>query len=210
MRGLIYKDLSIFIKCLDKRTVVLGICATVLLFVQDKSYGSLLATIMLALVIGIQHTMAFANEEKASWKKYQLAMPVSNFSVVASKYISVICTSGISLLGSFVLNLISSIRNGYFDPNLWPASITAAIFIPIIWTGITMPLTYWFGFRSAQTMGVVLVLPMTYLMSYFEDTAGLPALADSTVSYVFTIGVLALLLFGASLCISTIGYARKK
>lgn len=73
-----------------------------------------------------------------------------------------------------------------------------------------MPLTYWFGFRSAQTMGVVLVLPMTYLMSYFEDTAGLPALADSTVSYVFTIGVLALLLFGASLCISTIGYARKK
>ena len=62
-----------------------------------------------------------ASDEKASWKKYQLAMPISNFTVVASKYVSVIYTVAISILGSIAFNSLSSIifqtlicLSGYF------------------------------------------------------------------------------------------------
>ena len=48
--------------------------------------------------------------------------------------------------------------------------------IPLLWTGICLPLTYWFGFRSAQTMGLIVVIPMFYFVKYFEDGPGMAAM----------------------------------
>ena len=44
----------------------------------------------------------------------------------------------------------------------------ASFIIPLLWTGICLPLTYWFGFRSAQTLGLFVVIPMLYFVKYFE------------------------------------------
>ena len=100
MRGLIYKDTSIFFKSIDKKLILIAVAAIVLLIFNAGIYAGLFASVMFAMTIGMQNIMSFASDEKASWKKYQLTMPISSFTVVASKYVSVLYTVAISILGS--------------------------------------------------------------------------------------------------------------
>ena len=136
-------------------------------------------------------------------------MPISNFTVVASKYISVIYTVSISVLGSIAFNGLSSIIFQNFDVLIWLFSIATAVIIPLLWTGVCLPLTYWFGFRSAQTMGLIVVIPIFYFVKYFEDGPGMATMVNSVYSYLLIAGIAAILIFGISLIISTVGYNHK-
>lgn len=209
MRGLIYKDISIFFKSIDKKLILIATAAIVLFIFNVGSYSGLFASVMLAMTIGMQNIMSFASDEKASWKKYQLSMPISCFTVVASKYVSVVYTVAVSVLGSIAFNALSSAIFQNFDMLIWVFSIAAAVIIPLIWTGICLPLTYWFGFRSAQTMGLFIGIPMFCFVKYFEDGSGMAAMVNSVYSYMLIAGIAAILIFGISLIISTIGYSRK-
>lgn len=119
MRGLIYKDFSIFYKCIDKKVIAIAVGFTALLIFSAGNYGGLMASIMFAMTVGMQNIISLAGDERAGWKKYQRVLPMSGFSVVASKYISVLLTLGISLLGSIVFNLLSGVISGSFDPAVW-------------------------------------------------------------------------------------------
>lgn len=210
MKGLIYKDIAIFFKSIDRKLIVIAAGAIILLMFNTGAYAGLLASVMLAMTIGIQNVMSFAVDEKADWKKYQLAMPVSAFSAVASKYLAVLCTLIVSLGGSVILNLLSSAISHDFNAVVWGASAVSSVLVPLLWTGICLPLTYWFGFRSAQTMGMLAVIPMFYLIKYFEDGAGFSAMTNSILSYVSVAGILVVVLFLVSMLISVIGYGRRK
>lgn len=210
MKGLIYKDITIFFKGIDKKLILIAVGAIILLMFNTGVYAGLFASVMLAMTIGMQNIMSFANDEKASWKKYQLAMPVNAISVVTSKYISVICTLAVSLAGSIIFNLLPSVAFRKFNVTVWGVSAAASLIVPLLWTGICLPLTYWFGFRSAQTMGLIVVIPMFYFIKYFEDGAGFSAMTNSILSYVVVAGIAAVILFIISMIISTIGYSRKK
>ena len=210
MKGLIYKDITIFFKGIDKKLIPIVVGAIILLMFNTGVYAGLFASVMLAITIGMQNIMSFASDEKASWKKYQLAMPVNAVSVVTSKYISVICTLAVSLVGSILFNLLPSVAFREFNVTVWGVSVAAALIVPLLWTGICLPLTYWFGFRSAQTMGLIVVIPMFYFIKYFEDGDGFSAMTNSILSYVVAAGIAAVMLFIISMIISTIGYGRKK
>ncbi len=210
MKGLIYKDISIFFKDIDKKQILLVIGVIVLLMVNTGVYAGLFASVMLAMAVGMQNIMSFASDEKASWKKYQLTMPINAVSAVASKYISVICTLAVSIVGSMILNLFPTIAFQSFNAVVWGASAAASLVIPLLWAGICLPLTYWFGFRSAQTMGLLAVIPMFYFIKYFEDGVGFSAMANSMFSYVVVAGIAAIVLFAFSMIISIMGYSRKK
>lgn len=210
MRGLIYKDFSIFCKGIDKKLIVIASVFIAVILCKAGNFGGLIASIMLAMTIGMQNVMSLASDEKARWKQYQMAMPVSSFLVIASKYISVICTLGISLLGSIILNLLSSIIYQHFDIAVWGLAIFAAIFLPIMWTGVCLPLTYWFGVQSAQTMGLVIVIPMFYLVKYFEDGSGFSAMVNSLSSYLLVTGIATVIIFGISMVVSVMGYNQKR
>ena len=136
MKGLIYKDITIFFKGIDKKLVLIAAGAILLLMVNTGVYAGLLASVMLAMTIGIQNVMSFASDEKAGWKKYQLAMPVSAASAVTSKYLSVICTLAISITGSILLNLLSCLVFRHFHAAIWGVSAAAALIIPLLWTGM--------------------------------------------------------------------------
>lgn len=209
MKGLIYKDITIFFKSIDKKLVLIAVGAIILLMVNTGVYAGLLASVMLAMTIGMQNIMSFASDEKASWKKYQLTMPVNAVSVVAGKYISVICTLAFSIVGSIILNLLASIAFQSFNVTVWGVSVAASLIVPLLWTGICLPLTYWFGFRSAQTMGLIVVIPMFYFVKYFENRAGFSAMTNSIFSHIIIAGVAVVILFIISMIISTIGYSRK-
>ncbi len=210
MKGLIYKDIAIFFKSIDKKMLLIAAGAIILLMVNTGVYAGLFASVMLAMTVGMQNVMSFASDEKASWKKYQLAMPVNAVSVVTGKYVSVVCTLAVSLAGSLLFNLISSVAFRMFDMMVWGVSVAVSVIIPLLWTGVCLPLTYWFGFRSAQTMGLVAVIPMFYLVKYFEDGAGFSAMTNSIFSCIVVAGVMVAVLFLASMIISVIGYNRKK
>ena len=210
MRGLIYKELSVFYKSLDKK--LLFIMAGVIVFLM---YGigettGLWASTMFAYVIAMQNIMSFVVDERAHWKKYQMAMPVNGFVVVVSKYISVVCTLAVSVLGSLLFNFLSCVVFQRFDPAAWRFSVAIAIAIPLIWAGICLPLTYWFGFQSAQIIRIIGIIPIVVLFSYIADTSGLSIVAGSLTPYIFAIFFVLLVFFGISAVISIIGYERRK
>ena len=210
MKGLIYKDITIFFKSIDKKLMLIAVGAIILLMVNTGVYAGLFASVMLAMTIGMQNIMSFACDEKASWKKYQLAMPVNAVLVVTSKYISVIYTLAVSLVGSVLFNLLSGIAFHEFNVIVWGVSTAVSLIVPLLWTGICLPLTYWFGFRSAQTMGLITVIPMFYFVKYFEDRAGFSAMTSSILSYAVVAGIAVIVLFIVSMVVSMIGYNRKK
>lgn len=209
MRGLIYKDFYLFLKSIDKRLIIIAIPAITILIMNMGIYAGLMTSIMLSITIGMQNIISFASDENVNWRRYQLALPISGCSIVASKYISVICTLAFSLAGSVVFSLMSSIFYGSFEINLFGLSIITAIILPLACTGICLPLTYWFGFRSAQTIGVLFVVPIFYFIKYFEDGLGFSAIPASTQSYLLIAGIITIVLFIVSFAISVLGYSRK-
>ena len=210
MKGLIYKDISLFFKSIDKKVILIAAGTIILLMFNTGVYAGLLTSMMLAMTIGMQNVMSFASDEKAGWKKYQLAMPVNAASVVISKYLAVVCTLAVSLMGILLLNILSSVAFRRFDALVWGISAAASILIPLLWTGICLPLTYWFGFHIAQTMGLFVVIPMFYFIKYFEDGAGFSAMTNIIPSYIAVTGIAAVILFILSMIISMMGYNRRK
>ena len=209
MRGLVYKDVQLFFRSIDKKLILIAAVAIALLLAKAGVYGGLMGSIMLAMTISMQNIMTFATDEKVDWKKYQKALPISNVSVIASKYLSVLITLVVSVLGSVVFSLASCLIHAEFDAMLLGLSVLSAIIVPLIWTGICLPLTFWWGFRSAQTMGLIIIIPIFYMIKFFEDGPGLSALPTSVSTYLIWICVAAVVIFLLSIVCSLLGYSRK-
>lgn len=199
-----------FFRSIDKKLILIAAGAIILLMVNTGVYAGLFASVMLAMTIGMQNIMSFASDEKTGWKKYQLALPVNAISVVTSKYIAVVCTLAVSLVGSILFNFLSSVAFRSFNTTVWGVSTAVSVIVPLLCTGICLPFTYWFGFHSAQTMGIIVVIPMFYFVKYFEDGAGFSAMTNSIFSYVVVAGIAVVVLFIISMIISMLGYNRKK
>lgn len=210
MKGLIYKELAVFFKSIDRRTLAIACGFTVLIMFSGGAYAGMLATVMFSMSVAIQNVLSFEADEKAGWEKYQRAMPVSAASVVAGKYISVVCTLALCLAGSVLFNLISSVLCRSFDAMAWGASLIIAVLLPLLWTGLSLPLTYWFGFRAAQTMGILAVFPVFYFVKYFEDGDGLSAMTRSIFACTAAAGVAAAALFLLSMLVSVAGYRYRR
>lgn len=210
MRGLIYKDVQLFFKSMDKKLILIAAAAIALLLAKAGIYGGLLASIMLAMTVSMQNIMIFATDEKSDWNTFQRALPLSNLAVITSKYASVLLTLGTSVLGSVVLFILSGMIHAAFDPVLLGLCVVSAVIVPLIWTGICLPLTFWFGFRSGQTMGLLIVVPVFYLIKFFEDGPGLSGMSAPISSYLLWIGLVVALLLPLSFALSLLGYAKKR
>ncbi len=126
------------------------------------------------------------------------------------QYVSVLLTIGLSVAASLLLYFVSGILYQSFDGTLLLVSILSVMMIPLIWTAICLPLTYWFGFRSAQAMGLLIIVPMFYLIKYFEDGPGLASLTDTLFSYIGGGFLVSIILFMLSYVVSVLGYIRKR
>ena len=100
MKGLVYKDFSLFFKGIDKKLIIMSAAAVGLLLIKTGIYPGLLATFIIAMTIGMQNIMNFSCDEQVRWKKYQLTMPVNPFLAVGSKYIFVLFTTGLGIAAS--------------------------------------------------------------------------------------------------------------
>lgn len=210
MRGLIYKELVIFYKGIDKKLILIAVGAIVLLMLNTGIYGGMFASVMLAMTIGMQNLMSFASDEKAGWEKYQLAMPVGAARAVAGKYVSVICTLAVSFVGSIFFNLLSGIAFRQFDLGVWGVSAAFSVLLPLAWNSINLPVIYWFGYRSSQILRMLVMFPMFYFIKGYEDGSGLSAMTSSVLSNIAVAGGVSILLFLLSMLISVAAYRRRR
>lgn len=210
MRGLIYKECSLFLKSIGKKEAALVAVLAVLLFVRTGPAAGLFMSVLFAMAVGIQHVLEFSADEQHNWKSYQMIMPVTGRQVVMSKYVSVLLTLVISIVISLILSLVSFLRFGSFDAALFYLTVLLAAVIPLIWTSFLLPVIYWFGFRYAQYAGLILVIPNVYFLNYLEDRSGITDFAKiSGINLFFIFGIL-ILIFGISYFISLLGYSRKR
>ncbi len=214
MRGMIYKDLCLFRRCLDVRVLLIGAVAMAILVAKQGVYAGMLTSIMLDMMVGALSVLVFEKEEKAEWGKYQRILPVSCGTVVTGKYTAVLLTALFSLAGSVALNLAVFAIYRTFLPEVLGLSALMAVIIPLLWAAICLPLCYWFNFQVSQYASIVLIFPLFFTVKNFED--GRWTVADVTV---LAGNPGSLLLFGAlslagllllSLALSAAGYCRRK
>lgn len=215
MRGIIYKDVCLFFRGVEKRMLLLVGAVLVLLAVKGGVYAGLLASIMLDMTVGIQHVQVYEREEKVEWEKYQRTLPVGGGTVVAGKYAAVLATVLVSLAGAVVFNLAAFALYGGFLPLVLVLSAVLAVVIPVTWAAVSLPFCYWLGFRTAQYASIVLIFPIFFLVKEFEDGAWTaPVLLSCVSGNAYVSMLLALAAAGAaflvSLAVSAAGYCCRR
>nr|WP_325301130.1 ABC-2 transporter permease [uncultured Oscillibacter sp.] len=214
MRGMIYKDLCLFFKGMDK--VVLAVLGGLLVLLGYKSgvYAGMLFSFALDMMVGILHLTALEKEEKTAWRSYQRTMPVGVGKVMAGKYAAVLLTVPVSVAGAVVSNLAAFAMYRTFWPEVLGLSILAAVALPPVFAVFSLPFYYWFGTQIAQFTSFPLAFLLFYAIKNFEDgwwtVSDLVSLTGNFPLALLT-GALSLAgLFLLSLALSAAGYCRRK
>ncbi|MCI9578737.1 MAG: ABC-2 transporter permease [Oscillibacter sp.] len=214
MRGIIYKDLCLFFKGIDK--IVLAVLGGLLVLFWYKSgaYAGMLFSFALDMMVGVLHLTALEKEEKTAWRSYQRTMPVGVGKVMAGKYAAVLLTVPVSVAGAVVSNLAAFAVYRTFLPEALRLSILAAVVLPPVFAMFSLPFYYWFGTQIAQFTSLPLAFLLFYAIKNFVDgwwtVADLVSLTGNLPIALLT-GVLALAgMFLLSLALSAAGYCRRK
>lgn len=214
MRGMIYKDICLFFRSVEKRMLAVAAVFLALTLGKGGIYGGLLASIMLDMTVGIQNVLVFEKEEKVEWAKYQRTLPLGGGKVVAGKYAAVLATLAVSLTGSVALNAAAFLLHGSFLLPVLALSMLLAVVLPVAWAAVSLPFCYWFSFQVSQYSSALLIFPLFFLIKNFEDgkwtvPARLPV-GGSLYGYL-AMGLLAVgAAFLASWAVSTAGYCRRR
>ena len=214
MRGIIYKDLCLFFKGIDK--IVLAVLGglLVLFWYKSSAYAGMLFSFALDMMVGLLHLTALEKEEKTAWRSYQRTMPVGVGKVMAGKYAAVLLTVPVSVAGAVVSNLAAFAVYGTFWPEVLGLSVLAAVAVPPVFAMLSLPFYYWFGNQIAQFTSLPQAFLFFYIIKNFEDgmwtVADLTGLVGDPVSLLL-LGTLGLAgLFLLSLVVSAIGYCQRK
>ena len=214
MRGIIYKDLCLFFKGIDK--VVLAVLGglLVLFWYESGAYAGMLFSFALDMMVGLLHLTALEKEEKTAWRSYQRTMPVGVGKVMAGKYAALLLTVPVSVAGAVVSNLAAFAVYGTFWPEVLGLSVLAAVAVPPVFAMLSLPFYYWFGNQIAQFTSLPQAFLFFYIIKNFEDgmwtVADLTGLVGDPVSLLL-LGTLGLAgLFLLSLVVSAIGYCQRK
>ena len=214
MRGIIYKDLRLFFKGIDK-VVLLVLGGLLILFAAESGvYAGMLFSFALDMMVGLLHLTALEKEEKTAWRSYQRTMPVGVGKVMAGKYAALLLTVPVSVAGAVVSNLAAFAVYGTFWPEVLGLSVLAAVAVPPVFAMLSLPFYYWFGNQIAQFTSLPQAFLFFYIIKNFEDgmwtVADLTGLVGDPVSLLL-LGTLGLAgLFLLSLVVSAIGYCQRK
>ena len=213
MRGMIYKDLCLFFKGIDKWILAVLGGLLVLFVVKGGVYAGMLYSFALDMMVGLLHLTALEKEEKTDWGNYQRTMPVGVGKVIVGKYAAVLLTVLVSVAGALVCNLAVFAVYRTFLPEVLGLSVLMAAAIPPAWAALSLPFYYWMGNQVAQYTSMPLAFLLFFAIKNFED--GKWAVADLTflsgnLASVLLVGLLALAgMFLLSLALSAAGYCRQ-
>ena len=197
MGAMIQRELGRFARSLDRRLLLLGAVGIALLLWVTGAYGGFFGSVLLAMVIGIQNLLCLRDAEKANCPR-----------AVVCQYFSVAGTAALSAGCSVLCSVLSAVCTGVLQLWLFQLSLWSAVLIPLLWAGICLPVFYWFGFCRAKAAGMVLVIPVFYLVKLFEDGPGFSALPPDLPLQLPLISAAAAVLFVGSLLLRLLGVRR--
>lgn len=187
---LTYREMQIFSKGINWRILLLAAGVITLLLWTTGHYGGLFGSILLAMIIGIQNILCLRGSEGKR-----------SLSGIIAKYLSVAVTVVISVVGSILCNLLA--YRGIPDPWLFQIALWSSMLIPLLWTSMCLPVFYYWGFHGAKIISLILVIPIFYLVKFFEDGPGISALPLDFPNWIARLGFGAAVLFLISALIST-------
>lgn len=199
MRGLIIKDMYILKKHIRTFIFVsVGVMVLGILFALSSRYGNVAdkindikaqggkpelifemnmcliwAVIIIPMAFAVMVEHCFIKDSAAGFGKVAGALPLSNVKIVASRYITSIVISLISLAVSFFVGAMVTVAStGYSYKKV--VCCTAFIFsVLVIYNAIVMPLYYFFGGNKA---GTIMIIP--FIVAYVAAGAAIMNLAD--------------------------------
>ena len=214
MRGMIYKDLCLFFKGIDKIILLVLGGLLVLFATESGAYAGMLFSFALDMMVGVLHLTALEKEEKTAWRSYQRTMPVGVGKVMAGKYAALLLTVPVSVAGAVVSNLAAFAMYWTFWPEVLGLSVVAAIIVPPVFAVFSLPFYYWFGSQIAQFTSLPLAFLMFYAIKNFEDgwwtVADLVSLTGNLPLALLAGALVLTVLLAASLALSAAGYCRRK
>ena len=214
MRGMIYKDLCLFFKGIDKIVLLVLGGLLVLFATESGAYAGMLFSFALDMMVGLLHLTALEKEEKTAWRCYQRTMPVGVGKVMAGKYAALLLTVPVSVAGAVVSNLAAFAVYRTFWPEVLGLSVVAAIIVPPVFAVFSLPFYYWFGSQIAQFTSLPLAFLMFYAIKNFEDgwwtVADLVSLTGNLPLALLAGALVLTVLLAASLALSAAGYCRRK
>lgn len=214
MKGIVYKDVCLFFKSIDKWLLLVLGGLLVLFAAEGGVYAGMLFSVALDMMVGVVHVMTFEKEGKVDWAKYQRTFPLSGWKVVAGKYAAVLLSMLAGLIGAVVFNLAAFSIYGTFLPLVLGLSVLLALAIPLAWTAITLPFCYWFSFQVAQYTSMPLAFLLFFSLKNIED--GMWTVPDllsivGNPSVYLPLGLLAILgAFLLSMAVSAAGCCCRK
>ena len=210
MRGMIYKDLCLFFKGVDKWVLALLGGLLVLFWHESGVYAGMLFSFALDMMVGLLHLTALEKEEKTGWRSYQRTMPVGVGKVMAGKYAAILLTVPVSVAGAVIFNLAAFAMFWKFLPEALGLSIAAAVIVPPAFAITSLPFYYWCGNQIAQFTSLPLAFVMFYAIKNFEDGWWTVAELGAPGSLLLMGALVLAGLFLVSLALSAAGYCRRK
>lgn len=214
MRGIVYKDICLFFRCLEDKWALLSLGGLSVLFAAVGGvYAGILISLGLGLCLGWSHLFAFEKEGKVDWEKYQRVLPLSGGKIVAGKYAAVLLTMPLILAGAVTSNLLFFAVYGRFELLELGLSVVLAAAVPMASAAVILPAYYCFGLHGAQYASMV---PILVLASFFHQIGDggigwVPVLISMAGGGYLLLGLLAAGgMFLVSLAVSAAGYCWRR
>ena len=148
MRGIVYKDLCLLFRTLDKRGLLACGALAVLFTAAGGVYAGLVLSAGMSMCAGALNVLAF--EKEGDWGNYQRVLPLRGGTVVAGKYAAALLTALPCAVGAVGANLVFFAVYGRFAPLELGLSAFLAAVIPAAWAACTLPVYYWFRLPAAR------------------------------------------------------------
>ena len=211
MRGIVYKDLCLLFRTLDKRGLLACGALAVLFTAAGGVYAGLVLSAGMSMCAGALNVLAF--EKEGDWGNYQRVLPLRGGTVVAGKYAAALLTALPCAVGAVGANLVFFAVYGRFAPLELGLSAFLAAVIPAAWAACTLPVYYWFRLPAARFANMLPVLALSAFFNQIGDggVGWAPALVSMAGGMRWTAGCL--ILAGAllaSFVVSAAGYCRRR
>lgn len=163
MNGLIVKDF-IVLKHNIKFYLMLTILYAIIGMFSDLSSFvlGLVAVLGISFVLG-----SFGYDEEAKWDQYALSLAVTRREMVRAKYLVAFLLTGITVVISFVLTLISQLIHGNLDIMQLLLYLGVFFAVMLLMTALILPCIYRFGAEKGRAVMILCILAVAGLVVLF-------------------------------------------
>lgn len=163
MNGLIVKDF-IVLKHNIKFYLMLTILYAIIGMFSDLSSFvlGLVAVLGISFILG-----SFGYDEEAKWDQYALSLAVTRREMVRAKYLVAFLLTGITVVISFVLTLISQLIHGNLDIMQLLLYLGVFFAVMLLMTALILPCIYRFGAEKGRAVMILCILAVAGLVALF-------------------------------------------